>query len=202
MVERLTADGGGSMKVLGILGSPCKDGNTAALLDAVLEGAREAGADVERLNVTDLRIEPCDSCGACDSSGVCEMKGDDMDLIYRKIREVDGLVIASPIFFMSVSAQLKALIDRCQCFWVERFVLERDPYEGRRRPRGVLVSTAGSSRPIVFEPAIHVAKAFFIAIGYDYAGEVLLGETDHLSKQARSAALVRAKKAGKALVEG
>jgi multimeric flavodoxin WrbA len=189
------------VKVLGILGSPCTTGNTAALLDAALEGASEAGAEVERLNIIDLNIRGCDACGACDSSGTCQMTGDDMDIIYRRIREVDALVIASPIFFMSVSAQLKALIDRCQCFWVEKFVLKRDPYKGRRRPRGLLVSTAGSSKAIVFEAAIHVAKAFFIAIGYEYTGEVLLNETDNLSKSARDDALKKARKAGRFLVE-
>ena len=188
------------MKVLGILGSPCTDGNTAALLDAVLEGASKAGAEVERLNITDLNISACDSCGSCDSTGECEVKGDDMALIYRKIREVDALVIASPVFFMSVSAQLKALIDRCQCFWIEKFVLKHDPYKGRRRPRGLLVATAGSAKPIVFESAIHVAKAFFIAIGYEYSGEVLLGETDRLSTSARQAALAKASAAGDSLV--
>lgn len=187
-------------KVLGILGSPCKTGNAAALLDAVLEGASEAGAEVERLNITDMDIEGCDSCGACDSTAACEHIVDDMALIYRKIREVDAIVIASPIFFMSVSAQLKAMIDRCQCFWIERFVMKRDPYEGKMRPRGLFVSTAGSSKPIVFEPAIHVGKAFFAAIGYDYAGEVLLGETDNLSQELRNKALDKARKAGRALV--
>jgi multimeric flavodoxin WrbA len=188
------------VKVLGILGSPCTDGNTAALLDAVLEGASKAGAEVERLNITDLSIEACDSCGSCDSTGECQVKGDDMDMIYRKIREVDALVIASPVFFMSVTAQLKALIDRCQCFWIEKFVLERDPYKGRRRPLGLLVATAGSGKAIVFESAIHVAKAFFIAISYDYSGEVLLGETDRLSKSAREEAISKARAAGKSLV--
>lgn len=187
------------VRVLGILGSPCTNGNTAALLDAVLEGASQAGAEVERLNITDLRIEGCDSCGACDKTGACQRSGDDMDIIYREIREIDALVIASPIYFTSVSAQLKSLIDRCQCFWVERFVLKKDPYKGERRPRGLFVSTAGSSKPIVFEPAIHVAKALFIALGYDYAGEVLLGDTDSLSKKARQEALAKARGAGENL---
>ena len=101
---------------------------------------------------------------------------------------------------MSVTAQLKALIDRCQCFWVEKFVLGRDPYKGRRRPRGLLIATAGSSKPIVFDSAIHVAKAFFIAIDYAYQGEILLGDTDNLTKSALDAALAKARAAGKSLV--
>ncbi len=201
MVRFLSPAGDGRLKVLGILGSPCKDGNTAALLDAVLDGAASAGAEVERLNVTDLRIEGCDSCGSCDSSGSCELSDDDMAMIYRKIREVDALVLASPVFFMSVTAQLKAVIDRCQCFWIEKFVLDKDPYKGRRRPRGLFVATAGSSKAIVFESAIHVAKAFFIAISYEYTGEVLLGETDRLAKASRDAAIAKARKAGQSLVQ-
>jgi multimeric flavodoxin WrbA len=190
------------MKVLGILGSPCTDGNTAVLLDAVLDGAREAGAQVERIDIGDLRIESCDGCRKCDTSGLCALKGDDMRAIYRKIREVDALVVASPIFFMGVSAQLKALIDRCQCFWIERFVLGRRPYEGKRHPKGMFVSTAGSPKADVFKPAIHCVKALFIALDYSYAGEILLPHTDAPDiAEKRRPIVQRAREAGKMLVK-
>jgi multimeric flavodoxin WrbA len=189
-----------SKKVLGVLGSPCTDGNTAVLLDAVLEGAREAGAQVERIDVGDLRIDPCDGCGKCDTTGECFRTKDDMRAIYKKIREVDALVLASPIFFMGVSAQLKALIDRCQCFWIERFVLSRRPYEGKRHPKGLFVSTAGSPKPEVFEPAIHCVKALFIALDYSYAGEILLSNTDALDiAEKRKPIVERAREAGRRL---
>jgi len=190
-----------SKKVLGILGSPCTDGNTAVLLDAVLEGAREAGAQVERIDVGNLRIDPCDGCRKCDTTGTCAHTTDDMRVIYKKIREVDALVLASPIFFMGVSAQLKAMIDRCQCFWIERFVLDRRPYEGRRHPRGLFVSTAGSPKPEVFNPAIHCVKALFIALDYSYAGEILLANTDAPDiAEKRRPIVQRAREAGKKLV--
>ncbi len=167
-----------SKKVLGIMGSPCSEGNTAYLLDAVLDGARSAGAQAERMDVGGMNIRPCDGCRMCDDTGACARAQDDMRRIYADIREIDALVVASPIFFTGVSAQLKAVIDRCQCYWVERFVLHRKPYEGRRRPKGLFVSSAGSSKPGAFEPAVHCAKALFIALDYDYAGEILLGDTD------------------------
>jgi len=190
-----------SKKVLGILGSPCTDGNTAVLLDAVLEGAHEAGARVERIDIGDLRIDPCDGCRKCDTTGMCARATDDMRMIYKKIREVDALVLASPIFFMGVSAQLKAMIDRCQCFWIERFVLNHRPYEGRRHPKGLFVSTAGSPKPEVFEPAIHCIKALFIALDYSYAGEVLLLNTDSPDTAERRKQVVkRARDAGRRLV--
>jgi multimeric flavodoxin WrbA len=189
-----------AMKVLGILGSPCLNGNTAALLDAVLEGARDAGALVERFDLVRMKIGPCLECGGCDTGASCVQARDDMLLVYERIRSVDAIVLASPIFFMGVTAQMKAMIDRCQCYWVERFVLKRRAYEGRRRPKGLFVSCAGGPKELVFEPALHVIKAFFSAIDYDYSGEVLLGHTDDPGLELRKkAAVEKAKDAGRAL---
>jgi len=127
---------------------------------------------------------------------------DDMSIIYRKIREVDGIALSSPIFFMGVTAQTKAMIDRCQCFWIERYVMKTRAYEGRRRPKGVFLSCAGSPKPIVFEPAVHTVKAFFAAIDYEYAGEVLLGHTDAPDLGSyKAAALENARAAGRKLCE-
>jgi len=187
-------------KVLGILGSPCVSGNTAALLDAVLEGAREGGATVERFDLVRMKINACQECGGCGTGSPCVQARDDMLLIYDKIRSVDSIVLASPIFFMGVTAQTKAMIDRCQCFWVERFVLKKRVYEGKRRPKGLFVSCAGGQKGLVFEPALHVVKAFFSAIDYDYLGEVLLGHTDDPGLEPRKKeALEKARAAGRDL---
>jgi multimeric flavodoxin WrbA len=185
------------MRVLGLLGSPCLNGNTADLLDAVLEGARQKGAKVERVDLAKVNIHPCLECGGCGSEGKCVQSDDDMRKIYSLIREVDAIALASPIFFMGVSAQTKAMIDRCQCFWVERFVHKKRAYEGRRRPKGLFVSCAGGPKAIVFEPAMHVVKAFFSAIDYEYVGEILLGNTDDRElKRRKDAALEKARAAG------
>jgi multimeric flavodoxin WrbA len=102
---------------------------------------------------------------------------------------------------MGVTAQTKAMIDRCQCFWVDRFVLKNRPYEGRRRPKGLFVSAAGGPKEKVFEPAIHVVKAFFSAIDYEYAGEVLLGNTDADDiRERKQLSLEGARAAGKNIV--
>jgi multimeric flavodoxin WrbA len=188
-------------KVLGILGSPRVKGNTADLLEAVLAGAREVGADTERMDLARMKVNPCIECRMCDATANCGHRDDDMDAVYRRIREVDAIVLASPIFFMGVSAQTKAMVDRAQSFWVERYVMKRRAYEGRPRPKGLFVACAGSSRPIVFEPAIHIVKAFFAAIDYEYAGEVLLGFTDDPGLEPRKkAVLEQAREAGKGLV--
>ena len=188
-------------KVLGILGSPRLNGNTADLLDAVLEGAGTAGAEVERLDLARMHITPCVECRKCDSDATCSVKTDDMQEIYKRIRQVDAIVLASPIFFMGVSSQTKAMIDRCQSYWVERFVLGKRAYEGRPRPKGLFVACAGSPKPIVFDPARHVVRAFFAAIDYEYAGEVFLGFTDDPDLGHRKAEAVEsARLAGRTLV--
>lgn len=188
-------------KVLGILGSPRTDGNAAKLLDAALEGASSAGAETERLDLVSLNINPCVGCRACEDGAACLHHRDDMDLVYSKIRQVDAIVLSSPVFFMSVTAQTKAMIDRCQCFWIEKYVMGRRAYEGRERPKGLFVSCAGSSKPTIFEPVLHVAKAFFAAIDYQYAGEVLLGHTDDPGLgPRRNAAIEQALVAGRRLV--
>lgn len=189
--------------VLGILGSPCSEGNTAALLDAVLDGARDAGAKAKRIDVSKLDIAPCDSCRECDSVGECVHLKDDMRMIYKDIRNMDAIVLGSPIYFMGVSAQLKTMIDRCQCFWVERYVLHHRPYKGRAHPRGFFVATAGSPKQEIFEPAIHCVKAFFAAIDYAYAGEILLGNTDDPGIGAKRIPTIdHAFKAGQLLLRG
>lgn len=190
-----------SVRVLGIMGSPRLKGNTADLLEAVLTGARDEGAAVERLDLVRLKIDPCIECRKCDDMAECANETDDMSEIYSRIRNVDAIVMASPIFFMGVTAQAKAMIDRCQSYWVERFVLKRRAYEGRERPRGLFVACAGSSKEIVFDPARHIVRAFFAAIDYECIGEVLLRHTDDPELAPRKAvALEEARSMGAQLV--
>jgi multimeric flavodoxin WrbA len=189
-------------KVLGMLGSPRRNGNAAQLLDAALEGARSVGAETERLDLAAMAINPCIECRACDAAApACSQRTDDMGGVYARIRQVDAIALSSPVFFMGVTAQTKAMIDRCQCFWVEKYVMGKRVYEGRDRPKGLFLSCAGSPKPTIFEPALHVAKAFFAAIDYQYTGEVLLGHTDDPALNRRKAAALKdAFEAGKRLV--
>lgn len=188
-------------RVLGLLGSPHRDGTAAQLLDSALAGAHSSGAATERLDLAVMDIHPCLECRECEAVGKCSRHTDDMSLIYSRIRQVDAIVLSSPVFFMSVTAQTKAMIDRCQCYWLEKYVLGRRPYQEGVRPRGLFLSCAGSSKPTIFEPTIHVAKAFFAAIDYQYVGEVLLGHTDDPGVgPRRKKALEQAFEAGSRLV--
>jgi multimeric flavodoxin WrbA len=99
------------MNILILSGSPRKGGNTELLAEAFAKGAAEHH-HVEIVSVHDYKVNPCLGCNACfKTDGICAQK-DDMALIYEKMSQTDMLVIASPVYFYSISAQLKAVIDR------------------------------------------------------------------------------------------
>ncbi len=99
------------MEVIGLVCSPRKEGNTEILVTHALASAQEAGAETEMLHVADLDIAPCDACGACAADGACIVE-DDMQTVYEKLYQADGLIFGTPVYFFNVSAQAKAVIDR------------------------------------------------------------------------------------------
>ncbi len=105
-------------KVLILSGSPRKNGNSDILCDEFARGAAEAGHQVEKIRVAEKSIGYCRACYACRGTGVCAIK-DDMDEIMQKMISADVLVLASPVYFYSVDAQLKALIDRTVARWTK-----------------------------------------------------------------------------------
>lgn len=99
------------MKVLGILGSPRPDGNTATLLRQVLEGASAQGAATTLISACNLTVRACTNCDACRHTGQCVQK-DDMQGVYDKINESDVIIFASPNYMGGISGHLKPVIDR------------------------------------------------------------------------------------------
>ena len=113
------------MKVLGILGSPRRGGNSETLLKAFLQGAAAGGAEVEEVLLRDLKISPCLEIYHCFKDGTCPIK-DDMRELYGKLLAADVVVLATPVFFYGVSAQAKTMIDRTQALWARRYVMKQD----------------------------------------------------------------------------
>ena len=108
-----------SKKVLILSGSPRKGGNSEILCDEFLRGALEAGHQAEKIRVAEKKIAPCLGCYHCTAhGGVCARK-DDMAEVLQKMIDADVLVLASPVYFYSIDAQLKALIDRTVARWLE-----------------------------------------------------------------------------------
>ena len=108
-----------SKKVLILSGSPRKGGNSDILCDEFARGAQEAGHEVEKIRVAAKKVAPCSACYYCrDHGGECVHK-DDMAEILQKMIDADVLVLASPVYFYSIDAQLKAVIDRTVARWLE-----------------------------------------------------------------------------------
>lgn len=99
------------VKIVGIMGSPREDGNTAYLVKTALKSAEEAGADTELINIASMNIEPCIACDICKNIGECGIY-DDMRVIIKKLQDADGIIIGSPVYFGSITSQLKMFMDR------------------------------------------------------------------------------------------
>ncbi len=103
------------MKILGIVGSPRKGGNTDTLVARVLEGARSKGAEVERVHLQGLNIHPCQGAFSCEARKGCVLP-DDMQPLYKKLQQADGIVMGTPVYVRNASGMLVNFIDRCRPF--------------------------------------------------------------------------------------
>ncbi len=189
------------MRVLGINGSPRRGGNTDLLLGEVMKGAASKGAEVKTIILDDLNIAPCQHCDACLVKGKCKIQ-DDMQMVYRELELAHRIVLASPLHFMSVTAQMKAMIDRCQALWARKYVLKIPPLGNRRERKGLFVSVGGRKVANVFEPALVTIKSLFRVLDITYAGELLFRDVDEKGAITQHPdALKQAFLAGQRLVE-
>jgi multimeric flavodoxin WrbA len=135
------------MKILGIIGSPRKGSNTTILLEELLGAARQAGAETQTIAPAKMKLAPCIACEGCYKTGRCIVK-DDFQLVYDMILASDALVLATPVYFGAVSAQVKPLIDRIQCFWAMRDVVRAPmpPAPAGAPRKGILIATCGMLR--------------------------------------------------------
>ncbi len=189
------------LRVLGISGSPRRDGNTDLLLQQVIAGASSQGAEIKTVILSQLDISPCRHCDGCLKTGKCVVD-DDMQWLHSELRGADRLVLASPIFFMGVTAQTKAMIDRCQALWVIKYVLKLPvAINTDKERRGIFISVGGTKLRNLFQPAIATVKSWFTTLDIKYDGELAFSGIDE--KQAiirHPTALKEAFTAGQKLV--
>jgi len=158
------------LKILGIMGSPRIKSNTDLLLEEALRGARGRQAEVEKIVVDRLKIAPCREYYGCLNDGNCLIR-DDMDGIYPRLLAADGIILASPIFFYGLSAQVKALIDRCQALWARKYVLKNLPDAAGK---GAFIAVGATRGRQLFDGSILTVKYFFKAFGVEYVDELLV----------------------------
>lgn len=171
-------------KILAIYGSPRLSGNTALLLDHAVQGAVEAGATVEKLVLRDLKMSPCLEIYGCKETGRCVIQ-DDFQQVHEQLLACQGLMLASPIFFYTVSAHTKILMDRCQALWVKKYWIDKVQY-GQWEPKrkGLFISVGATHGKKLFEGPLLTVKYFFDVLdmelwksllyrGLDSEGDVL-----------------------------
>ena len=171
-------------KIIAIYDSPRRRGNTSTLLKKAVEGARDGGAEVEEIVLRDLKMSPCLEIYGCKNAGECRLK-DDFQTARDQILASRGLMLASPVFFYTVSAHTKILMDRFQSLWVKKYWIDETPTRRPPAQRKALFIGVGATRgKKLFDGILLSLKYFFDVIdmslwkallyrGLDFEGDVL-----------------------------
>ena len=188
------------VKTLGISTSPRINGNSDLLLHEALSGAESAGSHIEYIRLSDLKIGPCIECNACYKTGTCQIQ-DDYQQLLKKMLDADRLIFATPIFFMTVCAQAKMLIDRGQCLWAYKYVLKKQLISKERDRRAMVIAVGGSKSKKQFESIRLTMKYYFDVLDINYAANLFINKVDRLSEiQKHPSALKEAFRLGKELI--
>ncbi len=165
-------------EIVAIYGSPRRKGNTATLLKQAVQGARDAGAGVTEVVLRDLKMSPCLEIYKCRETGRCAIQ-DDFQKVHDLLLNADGLILASPIFFYSVSAHTKIFMDRCQSLWVKKYWIEGIPYgKWQVRRRGLFISVGATRGKRLFDGALLTIKYFFDVLDMELWKSLLYRELD------------------------
>jgi multimeric flavodoxin WrbA len=186
------------MKVLGVMGSPRVGGNSDILLEQALAGAREAGAQVEKIILAKKKISGCLDCDQCDETGVCVIQ-DDMGEIYEKILEADSIIHSVPVYFWSMTSQMKAYLDRWCSFFDAEWRWHKHLYP-RMKNKGIgLITVCGDRDVHTGDPIVKSFKntADFSKLRWIGAVQASAGPKGEIEKdqQAKAAAYQLGKKA-------
>jgi arsenate reductase len=166
------------MLALGLQGSPRKNGNTSFLLSAFMDELEKLGAQIKIIESDKKNIIPCKEYSVCEKKGYCPINDDMNSEIYPLLRQADVIVVATPIFFYSTPAQLKALIDRSQALWARRYKLNlNDP--GQKYRRGFLLALGATRGKNLFVGLTLTIKYFLDAVGASLEGSLTYREIEN-----------------------
>jgi len=170
--------------ILAIYGSPRRRGNSSRLLDEAVLGAQSEGATVEKIVLRDLKMSPCLEIYGCKKEGRCVIQ-DDFQGVREQLLTSRGVMLASPIFFYTVSAHTKILMDRCQSLWVKKYWVEQvDRHERQITRKGLFISVGATRGKKLFDGTLLTVKYFFDVLdaqlwrsllyrGLDLEGDIL-----------------------------
>jgi len=181
-------------QIIGIVASPRKQMNTDTIVQRILDGCQNLGASVSKIYLDDLTIRPCRACKVQDSSG-CLYK-DDMEQIYEVFEKADGLVLGTPVYYNTVSSQMKLMIDRSYCL-AKPVILSsgKKIYESsvKKKKKGIVVSVGGSGLnpecvlPVfdLWSPEVNLSIVDTVLVSYAQMGKTPI-ESEELLLEAFS----------------
>ncbi|MFZ7125578.1 MAG: flavodoxin family protein [Desulfobacterales bacterium] len=187
-------------RLIAVYGSPRRNGNTAALLKSAIEGAKAEGASVDEIVLRDLELSPCLEIYGCRKNGNCVI-ADDFNSIRDKVLEAQGMMLASPIFFYTVSAHTKIFMDRFQSLWVRKHWVE-NASTGRRpvRRKGLFIAAGATQGRKLFDGALLTVRYFFDVLDMDLSDQVLIHGLDRAGEVLKHPEYIEAaRKAGATL---
>ena len=185
--------------IIALAGSPRKRGATGMLMGAAIKGAKDIGVNVEIIYANNMNIKPCQGNGHCLKLNGCIYQ-DDMSMFQDSFLAADGFIISSPVYFGSVTAQLKTIIDRCQVFWAIKQNNKTVPIGGKWRPL-LFIATSGldNKRGDRFDGSLEVIKNLGYALDFNIFKTVLVANTDQMPLLENSPEIAQAYQAGKSL---
>lgn len=179
------------MKVVAVCGSARRNGNTEALLAAVLEGARKAGTKTEFVTLADKNIGMCDGCCYCDEKKECHIK-DDMDAVFAKLLSADAIIFGSPCYWKNISGLLKNFFDRLNAFCIDR------PLRGKGA--GIVSVGAGGNEHVVY--AVDAMRRFTDAQKMNYFGSMVAKAYKAGEIKSDAGKMAEARKLGEGIARG
>ncbi|MGV8058130.1 MAG: flavodoxin family protein [Smithellaceae bacterium] len=184
------------MKVLGIMGSPRIGGNSDILLSQALAGAKAAGAEVEKIILDRKKISGCKDCKKCNKTAICAIK-DDMLEIQKKILDAYAIIHSTPVYFWSMTAQMKTYLDRWCVFFDGEWNWQKGYYPKMRAKRIGLITVCGDSNVHTADPIVHSFKSTVEMTKMNWLGAVMASASDKGDINNNEAALREAFELGK-----
>jgi multimeric flavodoxin WrbA len=173
------------MKIPGLSASPRKEGNTAWVINKILEGAKEQGAEAQSWHTSDLNIKPCQGCYGCRKGDKGCIINDDMQKLYEALETADALILGSPVYMGQMSAQAKTFTDRL--FASKQFLPRFSPHfkeANTVKKKMVLVFTQGSPDSGLFREYFDYTKKMFQMLNFDIKDVVVVaGMREELAKE-------------------
>jgi multimeric flavodoxin WrbA len=159
--------------LLAISSSPRRGGNSETLLRSFCRAFQEEGWPVRTVRLNELNYRPCQACDRCAGTGLCILQ-DDLQEIYPLIRSARAMVLATPVYFGSVSGQLKIFIDRFQCWWQAKYRLKQPFVRPEEKRAGFLICTGALHKPEYCANAAAVVAVFYHNLNFQFKGSLCL----------------------------